>query len=194
MTLNQLDSYNESFTSYDADDNEVPWHFECSICRRNVDDEPCSDHAPLGDLPGLRLVDCTASPRHYLWVHQREDYGVPCYACLYSDERKAALALARCPHRWWQRTHAWRKLVGWGYSLGFIAGSSMTWDATCDGCCAISRFGRSSYLLGVSRDTWHCWRRGHRRGEEVGFGFCGKCLPCPECGSEKASHREGCAL
>lgn len=189
-----LTSYNEVFTNYDANDNEVGWHFTCSVCDRDVSDEPCPDHAPLTDLPGLRLVDCTAEPRHHVWVHQREDYGVPCYACLYGEMRQKELAQARCPHHWWNKTRMWRRWVRFGYSAGFIAGSGMTWDATCDGCCEISRFGRSGYLFGISRDTWQCWRRGHRRGEDAGIGgSCGKCVPWTCCGSERFDHNDGCA-
>jgi hypothetical protein len=53
---------------------------------------------------------------------------------------------------------------------------------------------RRRLAAGLARwaNTWRCWSRGHRRGVEVGFGYCGKCVPCPRCGSETAGHYEGC--
>jgi hypothetical protein len=189
-----LDAYTELFVIEDDGDGKAAVRWECSRCDRDVTDQPCPEHAPLTDLPGLRLVECTAEPRHYTWVHQRDDYGVPCYACLYTEAREAEMAQARCPHRWWNKTGLWRRWVRFGYSAGFIAGSGMSWSATCDGCCEITRFGRSSYLLGISRDTWQCWRKGHRRGEDAGIGGpCAKCAPWPCCGSERYDHRDGCA-
>ena len=44
--------------------------FACNICGTPVDDQPCPDHAPTA-VPGLRLVDCDAEPRHLLWVDRK---------------------------------------------------------------------------------------------------------------------------
>jgi hypothetical protein len=194
MTTNDLlDSYTEVFVM-DGENGETKPHFECSQCDREVDDEPCPDHAPLTDLPGLRLIECDADPKHYTWVHQRDDYGIPCPWCLLNDQAKQDAEARQCRHLRWRRTRAFRWLAGMAYSLGVISGSCHSKADGCDWCVTLYWRGSRPYILGASRDTWHCWRRRHRRGEEVGFGFCGKCVPCPDCTSETASHREGCAL
>ena len=167
--------------------------FACNICGTPVDDQPCPDHAPTA-VPGLRLVDCDAEPRHLLWVHDRDDYGVPCYLCQAIEREEKDRAARQCRHWGWRSWRATWWLSLKLYALGVSTGGSITRGDGHDGCVTFGRMrGNSSYLLGVSRDTWRCWLSGHRRGEPVGFGFCGKCMPWPCCGSIREEHNPTCA-
>lgn len=194
MTLaDLLHDYTELFVMYDADDNQVTPHFECSVCDRDVTDEPCPVHAPI-NVPGLRLADCDATPRHYMWVHQRDDYGFPCPACRIWEQAEQDRLARQCRHWPWR---SWR-ITSWlsrqAYSLGVLTGGAIAWGDGHDACVTFGRWrGHRSYLLGVQRATWRCWSRGHWRGEEVGFGFCGKCVPWPCCESKLEDHAPGCA-
>lgn len=108
---------------------------------------------------------------------------------LENDERHAR-------HGAWRRWRFTRWLLGWAYQLGVISGWGTTSTSACTGC--VSRIcwrGQRYYVLGLPRDTWRCLLVGHHRpGEPVGFGMCGKCLPCPECGSTTATCEPGCRL
>ncbi len=189
-----LNTYTELFVMYDEDDNSVLPHFECSQCERHVDNEPCPDHAPITDLPGLRLIECDATPKHYTWVHQRDDYGVPCPWCLLDDQAKRDAEARQCRHWGWRRTRLFRWFSFWAYSMGIISGSSHSTGDGCNWCVRLFWRGKRPYVLGFSRETWRCWLKGrHRRGEPVGFGFCGKCVPWPCCGSQREAHVQGCA-
>lgn len=186
-----LGAYRELFVW----DDEHPNHhvgFLCSICGQPVDDRPCPDHAPV-NVPGLRLVECSTEPRHWLWVLDCEDYGAPCYRCelndLYERQRQAE-ACRHWPWRRWKLTHRAGSLA---YQLGVIAGSGTQWGNGCNHCLTGVRWrGKRPYLLGAQRETWRCWRQGHHRGEHVGFGYCGKCQPWPCCGSILMAHEPGC--
>lgn len=186
--------YHEVFTNYDADDNEVGWHFECSDCARDVTERPCPDHAPTS-APGMRLVECWSEPKHQLWVINRDDYGYPCPQCRLIPYIEDDVAARQCKHWAWRRTGVWNRLVGWAYRLGVIPGSCWSTGDGCDGCVTIGRLrGQRPYILGVSRHVWRCWLKGrHRRGDDLGmFGFCSKCLPCAACGSKRFDHEAGC--
>jgi hypothetical protein len=189
-----LNTYSEVLVIEDDAVGQTVVRWECSRCDHDVSDEPCPDHAPLADLPGLRLIECDANPKHYTWVHQRDDYGVPCPWCLLADHAKREAEARQCRHWGWRRTRAFRKLVGVAYILGVITGSGSTWGDGHDWCVTITHFrGERPYILGFSRETWRCWLKGrHRRGEPVGFGFCGKCVPWPCCGSKREAHNPGC--
>ncbi len=185
-----LNVYTELFVM--PEDDTLPY-FACSVCDRNVSDEPCPDHAPLTPPPGLRLVDCVATERHLIYVINRDDYGFPCPECqlmpYFEDEAKAR----QCRHWAWRRTKVWRRLVSTMYVLGVIPGSASSWGNGHDWCVTVGGlYGRRPYILGVPRETWRCWLKGHRRGEEVGFGFCGKCVPWTCCGSTVEAHADGC--
>lgn len=189
-----LDTYTELFVMYDEDDNQVPAHFECSQCERDVTDDPCPEHAPT-DVPGLRLVECQSQPKHQLWVLNRDDYGYGCPECRLIPYLEAETAARQCRHRAWRRTRFAGWLSGAAYVLGVFTGGGVSWGDGHDACHSFGRLrGHRSYILGVSRDTWRCWLKGrHRRGEDTGvFGFCGRCLPCDECGSETLAHRADC--
>lgn len=53
--------------------------------------------------------------------------------------------------------------------------------------------GRRTYILGWETWKWQCLLRAqHWHGEYIAFDRCGKCLPCPDCGSTTSGHNEGC--
>lgn len=173
--------------------------FLCSTCRRPVDDAPCPDHAPH-EVPGLALVECEATPRHWAWVLAGDGngYGIPCYRCILDEQAAERRATEdRRNGHWVNRWRYW-KLTGWAaswaYRLGVISGYGAEmgahegWRVHAIGW----RWRSRPYVLGVKREVWRCWLRGHRRGEEVGFGFCGKCVPWPCCGSIRQAHKPGC--
>lgn len=167
--------------------------FLCSICNRPTDEQPCPDHAPT-DVPGLQLVECDATPRHWLWVLDRDDYGAPCFWCERDRYAEREWQADTCRHWPWRRWKLTRRLASWAYQLGVIAGSGTRTGNGCDWCLYhVSWRGKRPYVLGAARETWRCWHRGHRRGESVGFGYCGKCIPWPCCGSIRLGHEPGCA-
>lgn len=173
--------------------------FVCSTCERSVDDGPCPDHAPR-EVPGLALVECEATPRHWAWVlaSDANGYGIPCYACMLNEqaaERRAAED--RRNQHWVNRWRYWSltsKVASRAYVLGVIGGYGQSMEASGWRVCGFRWRGSRPYILGVKREVWRCWLIGHhRRGEEVGFGFCGKCVPWTCCGSQAADHAAGCA-
>jgi hypothetical protein len=180
--------------------DDCAW-FACNLCGRDVsaDNQGCPGHAPH-DVPGLNRAECWANPPHApVWTLDGEQngYGNPCPQCMY-DGVAADLARAnRCRHWPWRRWRATGWLVRKAYTLGVISGSGSMWGSgeyDHKWCVqGLRRRGRRRYILGVSRETWRRWLVGHhRRGEEVGFGFCGKCLPWPCCGSQRVEHAQGC--
>ena len=172
--------------------------FVCAICRRELDSRPCPDHAPV-DVPGLTLVDCQATPRHWLWVLASDgnDYGLPCWRCEVERSSKAGYEQAqRRARHWARRWRGWpatRWLVGKASSLGVIAGYCLE-VGTPTRVEGIFWRGRRHSILGVGRDAWRCLLIGHhRRGEDFGGGWCGKCAPWRCCGSQRLNeHRPGC--
>jgi hypothetical protein len=178
-----------------------PAWWACNLDGREIDPNVgCPDHAPR-NIPGLAPVECEADPPHApMWRLDGEHngYGNPCPSCVYNgvaaDLRKATKT-DRCYHWPWRRWAATKWAAGKAYSLGVISGYSLNGHAPGGWCVGFHRAlrGKRPYLLGVSRETWRCWLIGHhRRGEEVGFGFCGKCVPWPCCGSQRQEHVAGC--
>ncbi len=178
-----------------------PAWWACNQCGVEVDPNAgCPDHAPR-DVPGLARAECDNIPPHApVWTLDGEHngYGNPCPQCMYTAVA-ADLAKARktdrCYHWPWRRWTATKWAASWAYRLGVISGYGLgcNWGA---GPCATgirpTRHQRP-YILGASRDTWRCWLKGrHRRGAEVGSGFCGPCVPWPCCGSEQVEHADGC--
>lgn len=189
--LIDVEAYREQFVWPDAADTYP--YFACNVCGLDVGDVPCPEHAPTM-IPGLRLVDCTAGPRHLLWAHDRDDYGYPCPMCVVVQHNAEQSERDRCRHWPWRSWTVTKRAAGWAYTLGAISGYSVGTVNGCNWCVqsTIGLRGQRPYVLGVSRETWRCWFRGHRRGEHVGFGFCGKCQPWPCCGSELQAHVSGC--
>lgn len=112
------------------------WGWVCSHCTNRVDDQPCPEHAPK-DVPGLRLVECEAGEqRHYLFAHDRDDYGHGCPWCWHervsAELKPLKEAAERRAHRWcWllnrcKRMAARLRLVRI-YSYG---GSSACWHVS----------------------------------------------------------------
>lgn len=86
-------------------DRDCDWGWLCNAdgCDIRVDDGPCPEHAPIA-FPGLRLVECQAEPRHWLFVHDREDYGHGCPLC-WCDQ--TALEMAPLKAAADRRVHRW---------------------------------------------------------------------------------------
>jgi hypothetical protein len=177
-----------------------PAWWACNLCGREIPDgQGCPAHAPR-DVPGLRRAECDADPKHPpVWYLDGENYGTPCPSCIYAGVA-ADLAKAkktdRCYHWPWRRWSLTHKVAGYLYVTGICAsGGGTRWGNGCDRCQdVLPRLrGKRPYILGVPRETWRCWLVGHhRRGEEVGFGFCGKCVPWTCCGSQREDHAAGC--
>jgi hypothetical protein len=107
---------------------ECRWGWACNLCGLRVDDTPCQTHAPLS-VPGLRLVDCLAVPRHHLLVVDREDYGHGCPLC-WLDDAQAELAplqaeASKRAHRWCWLLDPLKRL---GIKLGLLRWSSVGGD------------------------------------------------------------------
>lgn len=191
-------AYREVFVVDDDDTGqEDVYEFRCQPCGRNVDDEPCPDHAPL-DVPGLRQVGC-GEPGHRTWTVDRDDYGLPCPWCAWreADQRAADLRVRVDWHGRWRGTRAARWAARWAYRLGVISGYS---TGTCDQpghrwCIRkMSWRGRRPYALGWEAWKWRCLLRfRHWPGQEILSGYCGKCLPWPCCGSRTSGHEPECA-
>lgn len=95
----------EDFPYDHEHDGDCQWGWICHQpdCGWRADELPCPEHAPTVFL-GLRLVECQATPRHYLFAYDREDYGHGCPWCWW--ERAAAeLALFRAAAE--RRAHRW---------------------------------------------------------------------------------------
>lgn len=80
--------------------------FACSVCGLDVNAEPCPAHA-ITEVPGLRLVECANTPRHWEWVHERDDYGVPCPWCQLAVYWERDRLARQCRHWPWRR---WRSI------------------------------------------------------------------------------------
>lgn len=101
-------------TPYDVEDGyelheehtrvgECEYGWACNSCGVRVDDRPCPAHAP-SSVPGLRLVECAAEPKHILFAHDRDDYGHFCPWCeadrLRGELKPLKEAAERRAHRW----------------------------------------------------------------------------------------------
>ena len=171
---------------------DCAYAYRCGTC--GTESLPCAEHAPR-EFAGLMMTDCYAEPKHAPSFVYANDagYGAPCMWCAYGGEAAAHRNCAHAGHRAWRRWKAVSRLVGWGYSLGIIQGSTWRTRGGCDGCVTFT-WGRSGYLLGWDNWKWEtlprCLRRGHRPvgidscsrasdGREMNF--CVKCSPCPGC-------------
>jgi len=172
--------------------------FICSTCRRDVSTDPCPDHAPV-EVPGLALVECEKTPRHWAWVlaSDANGYGIPCWQCITEEDSAQRRAAEDARHGHWSRRWRYWPVAQWtarrARSLGVIGGYGLALEDRGWRLFGVRLKGRRDYILGAPRETWHCWLIGHhRRGEQVGPGFCGKCVPWPCCGSIRVEHQPGC--
>lgn len=83
---------------------DCDWGWICNAddCTWRADESPCPEHVP--SVPGLRLVECTAEPRHFVWVVDRDDYGHGCPLC-WCD--RTALEMAPLKAAADRRKHRW---------------------------------------------------------------------------------------
>ena len=173
-------------------DGPCDWTFFCSACRWDTVNGPCPEHAPK-DVPGLRLIGCDAEPRcARTWVLDDDGYEPPCPWCVQKAFAEAHEGCGHSHHGRWRRWRVTHWLLMKLYVLG-AASSGAKWGGGCDHCVTHVRWGRNGYLLGWPRWKWHCLLVArHWPGEEVCAGLCGKCAPCPACGSERIGHDDGC--
>lgn len=112
----------------------------CNQCGWDVRDGTCPEHAPR-DVPGLTLVACDATPRHWLWIIAGDYYDPPCYRCDAIWLRQRDEERRDAPHRrwrhWYRRTDWWERLLRVGSRLGLLTGR---WAQTCrgGGWCAVA--------------------------------------------------------
>lgn len=193
-----VDTYRELFVMYEehplGGDNVG---FICSECSAVVNERPCPEHGPGERVGPLVLVPCDTSPRHLeVYVVDRDDYGTPCMYCAYESIREDHAPCAHSHHWPWRRWKITGRVSHRLAVLGVLGGGgSWTLDGHCDGCHTWNRpfAGKRTYILGKSRDWWRCLIQGrHIQGEQIGLGYCGKCLPCPTCGSGSADHPSDC--
>lgn len=149
--------------------------------------------------PGFELVGCDATPRHpavYVLAPAGGSYPAPCPHCQLWAEIDAHRGCEHAGHGRWRRWRVVRWAVGQLYASGLSSsGGGVQWGGGCDRCLVggPSWRGARPYVLWVRRWTWRCLRAGHRPAERVAFGFCSKCLPCPDCGSSSAACLVECA-
>lgn len=174
-------------------DGPCDWTFLCSLCGHDMAGGPCPDHTPE-DIPGLRLVECGAEPRHArTWLTDDDGFGPPCPWCVIDAAGREHEGCEHASHGRWRRSRAVHRFLSWGYGMGFVGSYGSSYGGGCRGCVAGVRWGRSSYLAGWPRWKWRCLLKArHWPGEEVLDGMCGKCCPCPDCGSQHAACKPGC--
>ncbi|MFC0626139.1 hypothetical protein [Kribbella deserti] len=162
-------------------------------------------HAEISDNPpaapaGFVLIPCTATPRH--WPTYTLDDGdtggdsAACGDCSYADlSSRHQTCNHDINHRAWRQWRAVSWVLGKLYSFGVVSSYGHQWGGGCNRCISGPikwTLFRGPYVLFAQRETWRCWLAGHRRGVEVGFGYCGKCVPWPCCGSTTWDHADGC--
>lgn len=124
---------------HDHPDPDCDWGWCCNAdgCRTRVDEQPCPQHAPIV-FPGLRPVECQAEPRHYLYSHDRDDYGHGCPGCyskwLFDQLVELRQATHRYRHRAWRRWRVTVRAVRLLRRIGLDRGSGMSWGDGCRGC------------------------------------------------------------
>jgi hypothetical protein len=155
------------------------WGFACGTCGRDVTDVECPDHRPRTP-PGMRLMECEATPPHRIWVADREDYGAPCVRCCLTRAMEEHRYCAHSHHRAWRRWKLTHWLASKAYVLGAGKGHATSWGGGCERCLTGFRLGRSSYVLGKPREWWSCLlRRRHLYRDSGCFGLCDRCCPDP---------------
>lgn len=149
---------------------------------------------------GFSLIPCDATPRHWPTYEIADDDFFGAH-CLYCQADAAYAAHSECEHSHhsaWRRWKATHWIVGKLYTSGLsVTGPGSSWGGGCNRCLISGpkfRRGARPYVLFVKSGTWRCILKGHHMpGDPIGWGYCAKCLPCPDCGSKTAGHEPGCA-
>lgn len=113
------------------------WGWGCNVCGVRTDDTPCPVHAPLS-VPGLRLVECNADPKHFLLAVDRDDYGHGCPGCWANQNRDELYALKVATHRHrhgpWRRWRLSQRAVSILSRAGIVRGMCNMFGDGCRGC------------------------------------------------------------
>ena len=95
----------------------------------------------------------------------------------------------------WRSSRRYGWLINRMYALGIISGARHGYGPQGEEHVAYFR-GRRCYFLGLQREWWSCLlgrgalRRPHIPSEEERYGrWCGRCMPCPDCGETRWGHR-----
>lgn len=183
----------DDFGDYDhgRHPGDCDWISRCCVCNADVSMTPCAEHAPH-HVPGLRLIECTAENGHSrTWVLDDDGYDPPCPWCVIDQEVKAHQGCEHALHGRWRRWRITQRTVSRLYALGVVKGSTTKYGGGCRGCVSGVRLGRNGYVLGWPRWKWRCLLVArHWPGVEVLREMCGKCNPCPGCGSVADEHPE----
>lgn len=148
--------------------------------------------------PGFVLAECGVEPRHWPTYTIADDdfYETPCPVCQIEAAMAEHAGCRHSHHRAWRRWYLTRKLAAWLYASGLTSnGGSSSWGGGCNWCVTMPRWTRMRrvYVLWWELDKWRCLLRfRHWPADPIFAGFCSKCLPCPECGSQTAGHEPGC--
>lgn len=135
--------YFEVFVCPDESPNGE-YGFFCSHCGHDVNDEHCPTHAPMA-FPGLRMAECAATPKHVMFGHVREDYGLPCPWCQVQELNEQLRLTRQCKHRPWRRWKVAHRAVYLLASVG-LTGYGYAWGDGCSSCLILTnaRFGRGA--------------------------------------------------
>lgn len=126
------------------------------LCR--VADYYRDNPAPAPD--GFLLVECGATPRHwpiYELDVSKDFWPMPCHYCVSEQKQEEIYRLERrlhwIDHPFFLRGKLARKVVGWAYRMGIIAGSGTHGGGPngCVGCRTVRFKGRRPYILGRER-------------------------------------------
>lgn len=150
---------------------------------------------------GFELIPCRATPRHWpTYAVTDDDFYGPggCPACDWADLYESHRLCEHSHHRTWRRWKISHRIATWLYTSGLaVSGGGTSYGNGCNGCMtSLPRFrrGERPYVLFVKWETWRCILKGHHTpGDPIAFGYCSKCLPCPDCGSKTAGHEDGCS-
>lgn len=152
-----------------------------------------SDTQPLLSAADLEQAECWAEqPHEPVWVKRDPDAWdvTPCPYCLLESARDEHRGCEHSYHRAWRRWTITHLIARWVYTLGITStGGGFAYSSECDGCMFLlpKLRGQRVYVLGWPTWKWSCVLRSHHwPGEYIGLGSCGKCLPCPTCGSTTA--------
>lgn len=172
-------------------DDLCTWTWQCNGCGRDVSGKPCPEHAPA-EVPGLQMIRCEAG-HGPTWVVDDDGYEPSCPWCVIADEVKAHEGCEHAAHGRWRRWKVVHRALSRLYALGVVSGHGTVYGRGCHGCATGISFGRNGYLLGWPRWKWQCVLTArHWPGEEVTRKMCGKCNPCPSCGSQRVRHERTC--